>query len=84
MSRISRHCAFGGDSHRQGKAVRQKGEIQNISKICWYLKCGCAMIKSKGRTRRISMISQRLEKMRGLMAQRGIDADIVPTSDVHE
>ena len=30
------------------------------------------------------MISQRLEKLRGLMAQRGIDAYIVPTSDFHE
>ncbi len=30
------------------------------------------------------MIPQRLEKLRGLMAQRGIDAYIVPTSDFHE
>lgn len=30
------------------------------------------------------MIPQRLEKLRGLMAQRGIDAYVIPTSDFHE
>ena len=30
------------------------------------------------------MVPQRLEKLRGLMAQRGIDAYIIPTSDFHE
>ena len=31
----------------------------------------------------ILMIPQRFEKLRGFMAQRGIDAYIVPTSDFH-
>ncbi len=30
------------------------------------------------------MIPQRLKKLRGLMAQRGIDAYVIPTSDFHE
>ena len=30
------------------------------------------------------MVPQRLEKLRGLMTQRGIDAYIIPTSDFHE
>ncbi|MDD3194057.1 MAG: aminopeptidase P family protein [Oscillospiraceae bacterium] len=30
------------------------------------------------------MIPQRLEKLRGLMAQRGINAYVIPTSDFHE